>query len=655
MAKVIADTVVRVDLDAKKLNASSKQAGRNLKNFSKTSSAALKTVATSAVGLTAAVAATTAGVLALANGSGQAATEIINLSKIAGTNTNTFQKMKFAAAEFNVEQDKLSDILKDVNDKFGDFFKTGGGPLKDFFETIAPKVGLTAENFKTLSGPQALQLYVSSLEKANVSQAEMTFFMEAIASDATALVPLFQENGKLLGELSEKAERFNTVISEQDLASLSEVDKNFKAIGASIENAKNLIATAFLPEIKKIQAFTISIVSKFSEMIKKLREAKEEASKQRQIESQINDIIGTREKIRRGAQNNRNKALTDEQKNLIEINKLLLRQKEIEEQLTKEFVKRGGRSNRGKTKEAFEQAQEQLRLEKESNAERIAMLSKESEKAQQILELRQGVKEVIESTPMQGVNSSFSGPSTVSGSDDESTSEAEKQQAALDAIKSKYLTEQELYREHREIMAVIGEEFDLANFDSEEQWRSVKEQAEQDYFSRLKSLREKSMTDLDRFNSMSWRNQTSTVLDSLTSMTQGVAQSSKTMFKINKAAAIGSAIVNTAQAITKALSSYPPPLSFAMAAAQGAAGLAQISAIKSTSFGSSSGVAAGAASNAPSDAGTVASSSDDSQPSGTLSVAPIDPDAIFSGSSMQAFGERIYDYSKDGGKVVFEA
>jgi hypothetical protein len=44
-------------------------------------------------------------------------------------------------------------------------------------------------------------------------------------------------------------------------------------------------------------------------------------------------------------------------------------------------------------------------------------------------------------------------------------------------------------------------------------------------------------------------------------------------------------VINTSQGITQALAAYPPPLSFAMAALQGAAGIAQIQAIKSTSFG----------------------------------------------------------------------
>ena len=57
------------------------------------------------------------------------------------------------------------------------------------------------------------------------------------------------------------------------------------------------------------------------------------------------------------------------------------------------------------------------------------------------------------------------------------------------------------------------------------------------------------------------------------------------MFKINKIAGIANAVVNTAVGVTNALAAYPPPISFAMAAVQLAAGIAQVNMIKSSSFG----------------------------------------------------------------------
>ena len=109
--------------------------------------------------------------------------------------------------------------------RWATFLTTGGGPMKDFFEQIAPKVGVTADMFKELSGPQALQLYVDSLEKANLSQERMTFFMEALASDATALLPLLRGNGAEFARLGQAAQDAGHVLDKEMIAKGVELDK----------------------------------------------------------------------------------------------------------------------------------------------------------------------------------------------------------------------------------------------------------------------------------------------------------------------------------------------------------------------------------------------------------------------------------------------
>ena len=148
------------------------------------------------------------------------AKELTNLSNVAGISTTRFQELAFASKSFGVDQNKLSDILKDVNDKFGDYYTTGAGPLADFFENIAPKIGITADAFKGLSSSDALQLYVKSLEDANVSQAEMTFYMEALASDATLLTPLLMDNAAGLDQMAASAHDLGAII-DQDLIAKS--------------------------------------------------------------------------------------------------------------------------------------------------------------------------------------------------------------------------------------------------------------------------------------------------------------------------------------------------------------------------------------------------------------------------------------------------
>lgn len=130
-----------------------------------------------------------------------------------------------------------------------------------------------------------------------------------------------------------------------------------------------------------------------------------------------------------------------------------------------------------------------------------------------------------------------------------------------------------------------------------------------------------------QWDEMDMRQKTTLIFGTLQNITAGVANSNRQMFEINKIASLGNAIMNTAEGVTKALAAYPPPLSIAMAGIQLAAGLAQVAAIQSATFGgSTSPPSVGGGSATPTfQAPTVATSSD----------APKDPVTIvhFHGST----------------------
>ncbi|HIC1457650.1 TPA: phage tail length tape measure family protein [Klebsiella pneumoniae] len=175
--------------------------------------------------------------------------EISRLSKIANASTTDFQKYAIAASAAGISQEKFSDIMKDVNDKVGDFLSTGGGELQDFFKTIAPKVGVTAEQFKNLSGPAAMQLYVDTLQKANVSQAQMTFYMEAIANDATALIPMFQNGGKAISEMADISEKLGLILDQKTIRAAQELETTGWLVNSSMQGLRTQIAAGLMPTI----------------------------------------------------------------------------------------------------------------------------------------------------------------------------------------------------------------------------------------------------------------------------------------------------------------------------------------------------------------------------------------------------------------------
>ncbi|MBV6436733.1 MAG: hypothetical protein AELANPGJ_02000 [Anaerolineae bacterium] len=179
----------------------------------------------------------------------ESARQIERLAKIAGTSQTEFQRWAAGARQAGIEQDKLADILKDVQDKVGDFLQTGAGPMADFFKNIAPAVGVTADQFKNLSGPQALQLYVDSLEKANLSQNEMAFFMEAIASDTTALIPLLRNGGEGMKKYGDEAQRLGAIMSDDVISSTKEMQQITREMDLQWTTFKTNIVAEILPTI----------------------------------------------------------------------------------------------------------------------------------------------------------------------------------------------------------------------------------------------------------------------------------------------------------------------------------------------------------------------------------------------------------------------
>ncbi|OZI27523.1 hypothetical protein CAL19_02005 [Bordetella genomosp. 7] len=218
----------------------------------------------------AAVAGAAAALVTFTSSAAKNARELANLSRLANTGMEEFQGLAYAARNFGVEQGKLSDILKDVNERVGEFNSTGGGPMKDFFEQIAPRVNLTANAFRNLSGPQALQLYYDSLVKAGASQQELTFYMEAMASDATALIPLLRDNGQAIKDMSAEAQQLGIVLSEIEVGQLVAADAAFAKMNKTMEAIKNQIAVQVAPLILELShRFTQSGVNakKFGEAV----------------------------------------------------------------------------------------------------------------------------------------------------------------------------------------------------------------------------------------------------------------------------------------------------------------------------------------------------------------------------------------------------
>jgi len=191
----------------------------------------------------------------------QTSKEMGTAAQVAGETFENFQRQAYGARMVGIEVGKLGDIFKDVRDRIGDFTQTGGGPMADFFENIAPKVGVTAKAFEGLGGRDALQLYYDSLKKANVSQEDMVFYLETMASDATNLIPLLENGGAAWERYGQKA----AVITEDQRAQLQRYEESMAKLDNSLQQlALTLVDSGLIDNFAKLAEQLSAVVEGFS-------------------------------------------------------------------------------------------------------------------------------------------------------------------------------------------------------------------------------------------------------------------------------------------------------------------------------------------------------------------------------------------------------
>jgi hypothetical protein len=198
------------------------------------------------------IAAATGAFTYFALSAADSAREIQRTAEISGASVETVQEWSAAFRTVGIEQDKLTDIFRDVLDRIGDYATTGGGPLVDFMENIASRTGLTIEQLQRMSAPEAILAIDGALRQVGVSASEYTFYMEAIASDLSDANPLLANNAQLLREQADAARDAGGILSSEQVSALNDLTQEMNLFKTAIEGVKNQIGAAFAPVLSSV-------------------------------------------------------------------------------------------------------------------------------------------------------------------------------------------------------------------------------------------------------------------------------------------------------------------------------------------------------------------------------------------------------------------
>ena len=515
-----------------------------------------------------------AGLLALLTNAGSFRSELVRLADLSNTSVPEFQRISSAFKTLNIDMDKTADILKDVNDKVGDFVLTGGGEFKTIFEKVIKPLGKTREELTKL-GPEGILLLVAEgLETIGANGQETTFILEALANDATLLVPLLNDNGQALKEISLAIEEKGLLLTESEVEALRIANKQLSEIEVTVTNiftktkgvlAEFIFGTAdFVGTLEEANTSLASVNAKIALLQKQseedffsnnAEEIDELTLKMFGLQGAIIRLTAVREQERkeeeRAARGVARRAEEVEKIRKTEQDKIEAKREAEEQKVLNELERFAAKQMREQ-----EQKEKELALERGFARRRLEL----------ILALNETEREAIERIRTDRLESL--------------EVDLEKELISLSDFRAAKIE--------------IDKNADAAEAELDRKSRETKEKELKASFSRISGLVQSSNKKIIAINQVtavanavidaaSAETKEQVVRESLSAISGLIQSSNKELFRIGQAAALANAVVETASAVSKALSAAAPPLSFFLAAAAAAAGAAQFATIASAS------------------------------------------------------------------------
>lgn len=177
----------------------------------------------------------------------------------ANTSLKSFQVLTHAAAGFGVEQEALTAILADTQEKLGEFSATGGGGAADFFEALQNNTKMTDEQIRELGktlqskdGVGAIQYLKDELDALGATSQEQRFVFESLAGDLGNLMPLFANGGVILEEYGVQLEDAGVIKTQEAIEQSRRLAAQTQAIQTQFEGLKTQLVAQMIPALSTL-------------------------------------------------------------------------------------------------------------------------------------------------------------------------------------------------------------------------------------------------------------------------------------------------------------------------------------------------------------------------------------------------------------------
>jgi hypothetical protein len=551
LQKELNDTTKRLDW----LEKTSKKSDKALLSMSKAGDKAADTF----LGFTGAITGITAALTAFVAISSSSDKEMANLSRTAKTSKENFEALAFAMSQAGVDAKGTADAMNDVTERIGEFAAAGSGAFQDYADVMglnAQQARALAKEMQNLSGEDAVLKLTQNMEKANVPAAQMSFVMKSLSNDLEYASGLFAGQGKELKRLKGRYSDLNKEInlSSGESKNLRDMSESFDLLTTSLGKASKEVSSKLAPDFEAFFNGVIETVPRATDAVVRFINSFKSAGDIEEIQEVRDQLFFV------------NKELTEQ----------VMRKKDLEGSFIAPLFD-------------FDKTDENIkRLQEESKAltDQLTLLTKQADELPSTGDGKKG-----SFTKKEG-----NGTGGVADSD-------------LEAIANRFKSEEKLLTQkyEKELEIAAGNKEALMELDVTEEERKQEEfnkeiAAHQDMLSKkliseesyLKKVN-KTAVKYGKLDEKQVKTLNKDKDKSNIEYTNDAINLSNQLFGSNKAVSSVTAVINTAEGVTKALASQD----YAGAAFTAVAGAAQILSINSASVGGGSSSVASAPSSAP--------------------------------------------------------
>lgn len=175
------------------------------------------------------------------------AKEMTSYSRAIGIGVEELSAWGYASETVSVSQEKLNDILKDTTEKIGDAYLNNGGEAVE----ILKRLNLSAKDMAALSPDQQLLKIAEGLESVG-TQSEKVVILESLASDASLLLPLLDNNAGKLKELTKEAHEMGISLNSVDAAKIEAANKAWDKTLSILNGIGQKIASMLSPYVVEV-------------------------------------------------------------------------------------------------------------------------------------------------------------------------------------------------------------------------------------------------------------------------------------------------------------------------------------------------------------------------------------------------------------------